>query len=506
MARSRHLHILDRFGRKIPLSMLSDYEGSTTGRRMQTWGLSTAGPSAVVSYNLSSLRSRSRELIRNNAITDGGVDSFVASIIGSGISPRWTVEERERLLELWNDWVDEADVYGRLSFYGLQSLASRAMIDAGEVLCRFIRRERGRMNTVPLQLQLLEADHLDEAYTTIAPNGNQVRLGIEVDPIGVPLAYWLWPEHPGEHYILHRYNFERVRVEAADVLHMFKPLRAGQMRGRPWLSSVIVKLHDLDQYDDAELVRKKGAAMFGGFIEQAENTSDEDVTSDEILGNDTGEVDDNEDEIIALEPGTYVKLPKGFKVNFSTPVDVGSSYESWMKQQLRFVAKGIGVTYEQLTGDLTGVNYSSIRAGINDLKRRVTQLQQEIIIFQFCRPVINEWLHVAYLNGMLDFTRYRRNHMMYRRVIWNPDAWPSVNPLEDAQTDRLEVRSGLASRARKVAARGEDVEDIDREQKADHDRETELGLVYETNAESVTNAGIEVFPGSAQREAQNKGA
>jgi hypothetical protein len=43
-------------------------------------------------------------------------------------------------------------------------------------------------------------------------------------------------------------------------------LRPGQIRGEPWLSRALVKLNELDQYDDAELVRKKTAAMFAGFI------------------------------------------------------------------------------------------------------------------------------------------------------------------------------------------------------------------------------------------------
>jgi capsid protein len=40
----------------------------------------------------------------------------------------------------------------------------------------------------------------------------------------------------------------------------------GQIRGEPWLARALVKLNELDQYDDAELVRKKTAAMFAGFI------------------------------------------------------------------------------------------------------------------------------------------------------------------------------------------------------------------------------------------------
>jgi capsid protein len=41
---------------------------------------------------------------------------------------------------------------------------------------------------------------------------------------------------------------------------------------------------------------------------------------------------------------------------------LGGNYEAFMRQQLRSIAVGVGLTYEQLTSDLTDVNYSSIRA------------------------------------------------------------------------------------------------------------------------------------------------
>lgn len=485
----KYLSILDHHGKRIPISAVTDYEGAGSGRRLNTWGTSTSGPSTVVSYNLATLRSRSRELIRNNPLADGGVDAYVATIIGSGIAPRWQLEDREAtkaLQDLWDWWTEEADVYGRLSYYGLQSLVCRGLIDAGEMLIRFVRHSKYNRLSVPLQLQLLEADHLDESFTTVQ-DGKQVRMGIEIDAFGVPTGYWIWPEHPGEPLPMLVPSIARVRIGTDDMIHVFKPLRAGQMRGRPWLSSVIVKLHELDQYDDAELVRKKGAAMFGGFLE--EDSGESDHGDPGLYIGRKLENDENDQEIIALEPGTFPRLPKGLKVNFSSPVDVGTTYEAWMKKQLRDIAKGIGVTYEQLTGDLSGVNFSSIRAGINDLKKRVVQLQTEIIGFQMNRRVIYEFLDTAFLSNRLSFTDYFANPRKYRAFTQNPDAWPSVNPLQDAQADQLEVRAGFASRAAKVAARGNDVETVDRESKADHEREDKDGLVYQSNAGKLTSTG-----------------
>lgn len=488
--RSPYLHILDFHGRPIPTASVPSplFEGASTGRRMSTWGTSTAGPNATLFSSLSRLRSRSRELIRNNPLVDGGVDDYVANAIGSGISPRWQLDDpvlKKEIHELWDAFVLSADYYETLSFYGLQSLIFHGLIDAGEILSRKVYRSASAGLPVPLQLQLIEADHLDETYNSIAPNGNEIRMGIEIDKSARRTAYWLWSEHPGEAFITARGIGERLRIPAGEISHIFRPKRAGQMRGRPWLASIIVKLHELDQYDDAEIVRKKTAAMFGGFIKETPAGMD----PSEILGGSAGH-DSSGLDIVSLEPGTFPVLPPGMDVTFSTPVDVGGSYDVWMKHQLRQVARGMGITYEQLTSDLSGVNYSSIRAGLLEFRRRVQQLQFEILIFQFCRPVAVAFMDAAFLSGALSFRDYFRNRSRYLKITWRPDGWPWVDPVKDQLAEQMAVRNGFKSRAQVVAERGGDVETVDREIAEDNARSDELGLVYDSDPRKMTKTGV----------------
>ena len=135
-----------------------------------------------------------------------------------------------------------------------------------------------------------------------------------------------------------------VRVDASEIIHMFRPLRPGQIRGEPWLARALVKLHELDQYDDAELVRKKTAAMFAGFITRLS-------PEDSLLGE--GSADASGVALSGLEPGTMQILEPGEDIKFSQPADVGGSYSEFLRMQFRAVAAAMGVTYEQLTGDLT---------------------------------------------------------------------------------------------------------------------------------------------------------
>ena len=446
---------------------------------MGTWGTSTAGPSTAIYQSLGTLRARSRETGRNNPLIEGGIGSYVANIIGSGINPRWQLDDSElknRIQSLWEDWAVTADFNNVLGFYGLQSLACRELIEAGEIFCRLIPRRPEEGLVVPLQIQLLESDHLDETYNTVAENGNEIRMGIEIDAEGRRVAYHVWNDHPGEAFITQKRVLERKRIPVSEMLHIFRLSRAGQMRGRPWLASIILRMHELDQYEDAELVRKKTAAMYGGFITEAMAAGDPSA----FFGKRSGD-DDGGRAVVALEPGTFPILPSGMDVKFSQPVDVGQTYEVWIKQQLREIAKGIGITYEQFTGDLTDVNYSSIRAGLLEFRRCVGQIQREILIHQFCRPVAEAWLDQAVSSGAIPIPDYFRKRKEYLRITWRPDGWAWVDPLKDQEAEKSAVRSGFKSRSQVIAESGGDIETVDREISEDNERADRLGLVFDTD-------------------------
>jgi lambda family phage portal protein len=299
-----------------------------------------------------------------------------------------------------------------------------------------------------------------------------VRNGIEFNKLGQREAYYLFREHPGEKLLIS--NGESVRIPASEVLHIYKPLRPGQIRGEPWLSRVLLKLYELDQYDDAELVRKKTAAMFAGFITRLDPEA-----------NMMGEGAPNEQgmALAGLEPGTMQLLEPGEDVKFSNPSDVGANYEAFMRQQLRAIAVGMGITYEQLTGDLTNVNYSSIRAGLIEFRRRCATLQHHVMVFQFCRPVWNRWIELALLSGALPA---QNKDTSIKDVKWIPQGFDWVDPLKDQQAQQMAVRNGFKSRSEVISELGYDAEEIDQEIAADNNRADQSGLILESDPRHTT--------------------
>jgi len=255
-------------------------------------------------------------------------------------------------------------------------------------------------------------------------------------------------------------------MPAADVLHIYRPIDAGQIRGLPHIAPAMVRLFLLDQYDDAELERKKTAAMFAGFITKT-------APEEPMMGE--AEADLDGAAIASLEPGTMQVLLPGEDVKFSSPADVGGGYEAFQYRTLLAVSASLGLPYHLVTDDVRQANYSSLRAELVEFRRRIGQLQHGVIVHQLCRAVWQCWLETAVLSGALD-----ADPATARPVQWIPPRWDWVDPLKDIQAQVLAMEAGITSRRKVVEATGYDIEEVDRENAADAARATGLGLRYRT--------------------------
>jgi len=435
------------------------------------WNPGDSAVNALISGGGDALRRQSRDMARRNPWAANAIESYVSNAVGSGITPQPKHPDaatKYNLQRLWARWTDEADAAGLTDFYGLQSLACRSTVESGECIARLRDRRTQDGLMVPLQIQLLESEHLPFTLTSDLPNGNRVRWGIEFDQIGRRVAYHLYREHPGETPLFFN-SGDIARVPAESVMHLYKPLRPGQHRGQPWLTPVLLALYELEKYDRAELVRKAIATMVV-FFEQDNNSE-----APSIFGSD-GKTDSNGVPIQGLEPGSYVKVPPGRTVEHSKPVDVGGMYVEFMRSQLRKIAAGLGITYEQLTGDLTGVNYSSIRAGLLEFRRRCEAFQYQVIVHQFCRPVWRAWIDAAALSGSIDAREYAKYPERYLDVEWQPQAWDWVDPLKDAEAQILLIDNLLKSRSQAIKSMGYDPEVVDRLISEDQAREDRAKL------------------------------
>lgn len=439
-----------------------NFDAAKGHRRLKSWQPSGATINSLLRTFGEGLLKRCRDAVANNPYASAAADAWETQSVGTGIIPAPLMDdkvEKERIRKEWLAWTDEADAEGVTDFYGLQSAASRAVFEAGECFARVRFRRTSDGFRVPMQIQMLEAEMLQHHYNSTGSGGNEIRSGIEFDFQGRRVAYHFLRRHPGEDQSLRLDPRQYTRVPADEVAHIYRPTRRGQIRGVPMVVPGLIRMKILDDYDDAELERKRIAALFAGFVTE---------TGDGLI--DEEGVDDDDTPLAAMEPGTMQKLRPGESVEFAEPADVGGAYEAFEYRNLLAICAGWGIPYWMVTGDLQRANYSSMRGGLIDFRRKVEAFQHNVLIFQFCRWAWKHWVKTA---AVADVIKAPGGLIPVR---WMPPAWPWVDPLKDLQAEKLALEMRVKSRSQVIEAQGYDPEQIDRTIAEDRQRLDKLGI------------------------------
>ena len=228
-----------------------------------------------------------------------------------------------------------------------------------------------------------------------------------------------------------------------------------------------MKLFLLDQYDDAELDRKKVAAMYAMFI----TSNDPDAAPLE------GELGDQ------VAPGQIVRLDPGEDMKVADPADSGATYEPFQYRTLLQVSAALGIPYAHLSQDMVKANYSNARTALMEFRRRVEAFQHSVLVYQLCRPVWARFTDLAVLTGAVRLPGYERRRRDYLACEWLPPKWQWVDPLKDIRAEIEEIGAGLKSRSQAIGERGYDAEEVDRQIAADRKREGRLGLDFRRSAQ-----------------------
>ena len=461
------------FGARAPALELAagrrGYEGAGKGRRFTNWTTTGKSANAEVSAASKALRERSRDLLRNNAYAAAAIRALCSNIVGKGIRPSSQTGDAAldaKVNDLWKRWEREAATSLPVGFYGLQALAVRSFLESGEVIVRRRRRRPLDGLTVPLQIQILEADFIDSSKSSESANGTRIVQGIEFDKLERIRAYHLLTRHPGETVgALASAGRVSNRVRSDDVAHLFEPLRPGQCRGIPWLTPAMRRFRCLDDYEDAELVRKKVEACVAAFI-----VGDEE--EEEGISAKVEDADGNP--IETLEPGLIGYLRGGKDVRFNQPHTVGG-YDAYKRAELQSIAAAVGMTYELLSGDLSKVNFSSIRAGLIEFRRTVRALQSNLVVPMLCEPVWRWFVEAAMVAGELPLVE---NPASVYRAKWATPRFEEVDRAKDAKADLEELTSGTATLPDILARRGFDWIDVLDEQVRVKDELEARGLSF----------------------------
>jgi lambda family phage portal protein len=358
-------------------------------------------------------------------------------------------------LELhFGKWARRCDVTGRMTLAQQVRVAVGAAARDGEALVRPVRDRRFPYG---LAIQLLEADRLDETINRVLDNGNVIRQGVELDSMGAPVAYYIRTWHPGETYVRPERALHE-RIPARDLIHLYLPERAEQVRGYTWMHAVLREMDMHHGYKEAALVAARVGAAKMGIFQRREG-------SGPAPGLD-GMADGKEAGVLQMDggPGEFIEAPEGYELASWDPDYPHANFEGFVTACLREISTGLDVAAHNLTGNMRDVNYSSAR--IAELaEREMWMAMQEWLHESLMQRIYREWLTTSLLTAQitlpsglalpadrldkfLDVSRFQGRR------------WPWVDPEKEMKGHSLALNEGLTSRTRIAASLGVEFEDV----------------------------------------------
>jgi lambda family phage portal protein len=467
------------------------YQGARMNRLTADWVTSGTSADSEIKSSFKALRNRARQLCRDNDYAKQALRAIQNNVIGQGIRHQGQVQMQSggrldeginaQIHEAWQKWGHKTrcDVSGLLGFHDMERLLVRSLAESGEVFVRMIRQPFGD-SRVPFALQVLEADYLIDDDVPQAADGNTVRMGIEVDGYLRPQAYHFYANHPGDTYAGNvRSNGRRLRVPAAEVIHLFLPERPGQTRGVTWFASALMRLHMLQGYEEAEVVRARASSALMGFIQSPEG----ELVGDEIYEG---------DRVSEFTPGVFKYLAPGESVTVPDLNSPDGQLEPFTRSMLRAVAAGVGVSFESISKNFSESNYSSSRLSLLE-ERDTYKVLQRYMIENFHQQVFAVWMDMAVLSGALSLPAYETNPDRYRASRWVPRSWEWVDPQKEVNAYKIAVRSGFKTLGQVIAEQGGDLDDYLTARQSELAKLDDKNIVVDTDPSEVSGAGLIQF-------------
>ena len=466
---------LKRHAARIQLDQMRRYDAAARGRRTDAWVTQGSSADAASARGFGIQRDRARDLVRNNPYAKKAIESWVSNLIGAGWSfkakqSRRNGRQGERVTEVMRAWMadpQQCDYNGLLNFDGLMAQAVRCWKESGEALIRMRTPSTATIRrlglVVPMQLQLMEGDWIDETHDTPGETGKGwTKRGIVYDAEGRRESFWIYNYHPGESAV-QATSIVSNTVPADQIIHLFTPERPGMTRGVSCLAPVMIRLRDLGDLLDARLMKEKVAACLAAAVVDLDGTSDQKST----IGD-------------RIEPGGIVRLGPGQDIRTINPPAAGE-IDRVIKTYLLEIAAGIGITYEELTGDYSGGSFTQGRMGWIGFQRR---LQSDT--WQILAPMTFDRIAGWAFNAM-SAVGIPTDGLS---ADWTPPRRELFDPQSETNSTISRVRAGLLPPQEAIRADGYEPDEVIRLIGEWNKLLDAAGIVLDTDPRKVSAAGL----------------
>lgn len=450
------------------------------------------------------------DTLQNSGWLAGGTVAAKSYMIGAGLALNLrpelnilgnaeTTETWAREFEArWEAYANDAyscDLGGRYTMAQLAGQAVDQWFRSGEAIALVPWRERVG-SSHGTKIKLIPSSRLSQAST--APD---VVQGVRMDADGAPIGYLFedptQPTQPFQQEVAARDEFGRPMV-----LHMMDA-EPGAVRGITPLAPALRVIRQLDQLHDATLTAAVIQAVFAATIESGSPPADimkalqsQDEQADRDDSGETtrpGDFESYMDERFDWYKTSNIDLGRFGKIIHTFPGETmkfhrsehpNSTYDALTKSLLREVARCVGVTYAQLTGDFIGETYSSLRMEIADMWI-LNLYRRAVIPGRVYQSAMEAFMEEEIITGSTPFppgefaTPIENWRFLRRRVCradWRGPPRPTADDLKTAKAQQLQRQEGWVPTEQIAAEYGNDHRDVIDSQERTNTLREEAGL------------------------------
>jgi lambda family phage portal protein len=445
-----------RFAARVTMAAAGGYVGGSKNRRsMESWQTTNHDPDSDILPDLPTLRERSRDLQRNNALAAGALNTKITNVIGTGLKPQCNIDaeflgmtedqadawekQTEREFLLWAESKD-CDIERTSNFFELQTMVYTQHLVNGDVFVLLPFKPAGTISILPydLRVQVIEADRV--CNPKFAMDVPTLAGGVEKEENGAPLAYHILRHHPGSVY---GFQFEWDRIPAfgaktgrRNVHHLFKKDRPGQSRGVPDLTPVIEALKQLGDYTENEIEAAAVSAMFTVFVTAP---AGEGLAPAQSASGQTTTTKNSE---YNMGPAAMLDLMPGEDVKFADPTRPNPAYDPFVTAILRQIGVGLNLPFEVLIKHFMS-SYTAARAALQEAWKYFST-ERRWLNDNFCQPVYESWLEESVASGRTYAPGFFADPIIrkaYCRVKWIGPARGLINEVQEitAANDRVNM-------------------------------------------------------------------
>jgi lambda family phage portal protein len=494
---------LDRFKARMTLALAGSYAGGSRQKRSLAHYLPSDGDAdSDVLTDLPLLRQRSRDLLRNNPLALGAMNTVCTNVVGTGLKLQARIDRDflqlsdeeadalesniEREFRLWANST-HCDVVQTLNFAGLQELVFRSTLENGDCFILLSYQQNYSLQHYRLALQVIEADRI--CNKEHASDNETLMAGVQKNRVGAPVAYHLLKTHPGnlygaltrEWFVLPAFN---VQTGFRQVIHLYRMLRPGQTRGVPYLAPVIEALKQLGSYTEAEIMAAVISSYFTVFIKSPQGES-------QLLPMAKSErhAADND---YQLGNGAIVDLAEGEDISTVNPGRPNAQFDPFVQSILRQIGVALELPFEVLVKHFTA-SYSAARAALLEAWR-FFMARREWLAQNFCQVVYETWLMEAVCCGRIQAPGFIDGDPAIRAAYcgshWIGPAPGQIDPLKEIQAARERIDAGISTLSRETAAlTGEEWEKTHRQGVKERRMRGESEVADSGKATTVKNEG-----------------